>query len=110
MGEQRAQACAVAWSRQFDDVSWCGDDAATEPQRKSALQSALWIVRTFGQNYLKRRYTILFYTLVFTIVASPVTAAFGLSGALIDSLLAVSLLAAVMPAAATEKTRSFCWQ
>src|SRR5262245_47944555 len=62
--------------------------------------------RTFGRNYLKRRYTILFYTLVFTTVAPPVTAAFGLSGVVIDSLLAVSLLAAVMPAATTEKTRS----
>jgi voltage-gated potassium channel len=41
----------------------------------------------------------LFYVLVFTIVASPVMAAFGLSGAVIESLLAVSLLAAVMPAA-----------
>ena len=80
-------------------------DAATEPQRKSALQS-LWIIRTLGQNYVNRRYTILFYTLVFTILASPVAAASGLSGAVIELLLAVSLLVAVMPTATTGKTRS----
>ena len=74
-------------------------DAATEPQQKGALKSAIRIVRTIGQNYLKRRYTILFYVLVFTIVASPVAATFGLSGAVIESLLAISLLAAVMPSA-----------
>jgi hypothetical protein len=56
------------------------------------------VVRSLRQTYLNRRYTILFYTLVFTMVASPVTAAFGLSGALIESFLAASLLAAVIPA------------
>jgi len=70
------------------------------------LQSALWIIRTLGQNYFNRRYTVLFYILVFTILASPVAAAFGLSGAVIELLLAVSLLAAVMPTAATGKTRN----
>lgn len=54
-------------------------------------------VRSLGKNYLNRRYTILFYALVFTLVASPVTAALGLSGALIESFLATSLLVAVMP-------------
>ena len=70
------------------------------------MQSALWIIRTLGQNYVNRRYTVLFYILVFTILASPVAAAFGLSGAVIELLLAVSLLAAVMPTAATGKTRN----
>ena len=65
----------------------------------------LRILRTLGQGYLKRRYTVLFYALVFTIMASPVTAAFGLSGALIESFLAASMLAALMPAVA-GKTRS----
>jgi len=81
-------------------------DAATEPQRKGALQSALRIIRTLGQNYVNRRYTILFYLLVFTILASPVAAASGLSGAVVELLLALSLLAAVMPTAATGKTRN----
>lgn len=61
------------------------------------MQSPLVQVRSLGRNYLNRRYTILFYALVFTLVASPVTAAFGLSGALIESFLAASLLVAVMP-------------
>jgi hypothetical protein len=62
--------------------------------------------RIVGQGYLRRRYTILFYTLVFTILASPVAAASGLSGAVIESFLAVSLLAAVMPTAVTGQTRT----
>jgi len=81
-------------------------DAATEPQRNGALQSALRIIRTLGQSYVNRRYTILFYLLVFTILASPVAAACGLSGDVVELLLALSLLAAVMPTAATGKTRS----
>ena len=61
------------------------------------MQSALIPLRSLGQNYLNRRYTILFYALVFTLVASPVTAAFGLNGDLIESFLAATLLVAVMP-------------
>jgi voltage-gated potassium channel len=76
------------------------EDAATEPQQKSALHSVLGSLSSLWQIYLKRRYTILFYTLVFTIVASPVTAAFRLSGALVESFLAAGLLAAVMPVSA----------
>jgi len=64
------------------------------------MESALGAVRSLGENYLKHRYTILFYALVFTLLASPVIAAFGLSGALIESLLAASLLVAVMPVTA----------
>jgi hypothetical protein len=61
------------------------------------VQAQPTVIRSLGQDYLDRRYTILFYALVFTLVASPLTAAFGLSGALIESFLAASLLAAVMP-------------
>ena len=61
------------------------------------MQSPLIQFRSLGKNYLNRRYTILFYALVFTLVASPVTAALGLSGALIESFLAASLLMAVLP-------------
>jgi len=64
------------------------------------MESALGAVRSLGENYLKHRYTILFYALIFTLLASPVIAAFGLSGALIESLLAASLLMAVMPVTA----------
>ena len=47
--------------------------------------------------YLRQRYTILFYTLLLTMVAAPVLAAFELTGALIELFLAANLLAAVMP-------------
>ncbi len=53
-----------------------------------------------GLAYLRRRYTILFYTLLLTMVAAPVVAAFELEGALIEFFLAANLLAAVMPVSA----------
>jgi hypothetical protein len=59
-----------------------------------------------GRAYLRRRYTILFYILAFTMVASPIIAAIGWRGALIESLLAANLLAAVMPVN-VGKSRSF---
>jgi hypothetical protein len=67
--------------------------------------NGLLALRDLGRFYLRRRYTILFFTLVFTLVAAPVVAAFGLRGALIESLLAANLLAAVMPVKA-RKSRS----
>jgi voltage-gated potassium channel len=70
---------------------------ATESQTKSALQSARGVVHPLGQAYFNRRYTILFYVLVFTILAAPVAATLGLSGGLIETFLAGSLLAAVIP-------------
>jgi voltage-gated potassium channel len=47
--------------------------------------------------YLRRRYTVLFYTLLLTLAAAPLFAALGLTGALIELFLAASLLAAVVP-------------
>jgi uncharacterized membrane protein YvlD (DUF360 family) len=46
---------------------------------------------------LNRRYTILFYSLLLTLVAAPLFAAFGFTGALIELFLAANLLAAVLP-------------
>lgn len=54
-------------------------------------------LRALGNAYLCRRYAILFYTLLLTMVAVPLVAAFELAGALIEFFLAASLLAAVMP-------------
>jgi voltage-gated potassium channel len=66
----------------------------------------LGALRDLGRTYFQRRYTILFYTLIFTVLATPVIASFGLSGAIIESLLAANLLAAVMPVNA-GRSRSF---
>ena len=54
-------------------------------------------LRVLGRAYLRRRYVILFYTLLLTMVAAPVLAAFELKGSLIEFFLAANLLAAVMP-------------
>lgn len=62
-------------------------------------------LRVLGRAYLRRRYTILFYTLLLTIVAAPVVAAFELKGTLIELFLAANLLAAVMPVNAGKGRR-----
>lgn len=54
-------------------------------------------IRYYGRSYLEHRYMILFYTLLFTLMVSPLLATFGMSGTLIESLLAVCLLAAILP-------------
>jgi len=54
---------------------------------------------------LRRRYTVLFYSLLFTLVAGPVSATLGLGGGLIELFLAANLLMAVIPVA-TGRTRS----
>ena len=51
------------------------------------------IWRTYGS----RRFAILFFTLLFTLVATPVASAFGWSVRALEILLGVSLIAAVMP-------------
>jgi hypothetical protein len=62
-------------------------------------------VRALGNAYLSRRYTILFYSLLMTIVAGPVLSAFELRGILMELLLAANLLAAVMPVNAGRSRR-----
>src|SRR5262245_45176374 len=47
--------------------------------------------------YFQRRYTILFYSLLLTIVAGPLFASIGLGTDLIEFFLAINLLAAVIP-------------
>ena len=64
---------------------------------REAVEVGAGGLSALGLTYLCRRYTILFYTLLLTMVAVPLFAAFELTGALIDYLLAASLLAAVMP-------------
>jgi hypothetical protein len=53
-----------------------------------------------GSAYLCRRYNILFYTLLVTLIASPLMAVLELNGALIEFFLAANLLAAVLPVSA----------
>ena len=47
--------------------------------------------------YFQRRYTILFYSLLFTIAAAPLFASMGLGTDLIELFLAANLVAAVIP-------------
>ena len=63
----------------------------------AAAEFKAGVGRALGAGYLSRRYLILFYTLLLTLVASPLVGAFELNGALIEFFLAVNLLAAVLP-------------
>ena len=62
-------------------------------------------LRVVRRIYLRRRYAILFYTLLLTMVAAPLFAAFELKGSLIEFFLAANLLAAVMPVGAGKGRR-----
>jgi voltage-gated potassium channel Kch len=59
----------------------------------------------FGGVYFRRRYAILFYILLLTMVAAPVFAIFELPGVLIEYFLAAGLLAAVLPVGAGKNRR-----
>lgn len=48
---------------------------------------------------IQRRYTVLFYSLLFTLAAGPVSAALGLGGGLLELFLAANLVMAVIPLA-----------
>jgi len=54
-------------------------------------------LRGFVWSYSRRRYTILFYTVLLTLLFAPVLSALKWSGNLLESLLAASLLAAILP-------------
>ena len=63
------------------------------------------LLRDVAEAYLRRRYLILFYALLLTMVAAPVLHALKFSGNLFESLVAASLLAAIMPARAVRGRR-----
>jgi len=50
-----------------------------------------------GSAYFQRRYAILFYSLLLTMVAAPLSLSMGFSGNLIELFLAINLLAAIIP-------------
>ncbi len=50
-----------------------------------------------GRAYFRLRYTILFYSLLLTMVAAPVSGALGLNGGLIEIFLGANLIAAIIP-------------
>ena len=60
-------------------------------------------LRGFGHAYMRHRYSVLFYSLLFTLVAVPTLNMFKSTGVLIDSLFAANLLAAVMPVDAGKR-------
>jgi predicted neutral ceramidase superfamily lipid hydrolase len=72
-------------------------------KRGSPISGASEDLPGLGRTYLRRRYMILFYTLLVTMVAAPVFTALSFSGTLIESLLAACLLAAILPVGAVRK-------
>jgi hypothetical protein len=63
-------------------------------------------LRLLGRTYLSRRYAILFYTLLLTMIVAPLVTALELTGTFIELLLAANLVAAVMPVTAAISRRA----
>lgn len=61
------------------------------------IEDPILVPYAFKAAYVQRRYAILFYTLLLTMVAAPIVAAFSFPGALIELFLAGNLLMGVMP-------------
>jgi len=70
------------------------------------MTTAISGLRKFALAYVDRRYSILFYILILTLLATPVLGALKFSGAFIESLLAACLLAAILPVNAVRRRRS----
>jgi len=63
----------------------------------AAIGTSTGGLRALTDAYLRRRYTVLFYLLLLTLGGVPLITTVGFTGALVDILLAASLLAAVTP-------------
>ena len=61
--------------------------------------------RGLGRGYLRRRYSVLFYSLIVTMAAGPVFAAIGVRDEFIELFLALNLIAAVVPVGVGNKRR-----
>jgi hypothetical protein len=62
-----------------------------------AIEDQAGGLAVLGSAYFQRRYAILFYSLVLTLVAAPLFASIGFGRNLIELFLAINLLAAVIP-------------
>jgi voltage-gated potassium channel len=62
-------------------------------------------IAALGQAYFQRRYAILFYSLLLTMVAAPASGALGLRVGLIEIFLGANLIAAVIPIGNRNESR-----
>jgi len=69
----------------------------------AAIGTSTGGLRALTDAYLRRRYTVLFYLLLLTLGGVPLITTLGFTGALVDFLLAASLLAAVTPIGQARK-------
>ena len=72
----------------------------------AAIDTRSGALRAIVIAYLRRRYTVLFYLLLLTLGGVPIITTFGWTGALIEFLLAASLLAAVIPVGRVRRRRA----
>src|SRR5262249_49732989 len=63
-------------------------------------------VSDIARTYLQHRYSILFYVLLLTMVSGPLLSGLRVSATLIESFLAASLLAAILPVNEFRRRRS----
>jgi hypothetical protein len=72
-------------------------ELAVRPQWRTPWKRLLELFAVAADIYLRRRYAILFYSLLFTLVASPFLAALEVDTTLLGLLMASNLLLAVVP-------------
>jgi hypothetical protein len=63
-------------------------------------------LRSLGRAYLRKRYAILFYSLLLTLAAGPLLRAVGKGGGLLRLFLAANLVAAVVPIGSRSERRA----
>lgn len=71
----------------------------------ATVESEMGSLSALTALYRRRRYAILFYTLLLTLVAAPALAALEMKGSLLELFLAASLLAALVPVRAGTNRR-----
>ncbi len=62
-----------------------------------------------GEKYVRMRYAMLFYSLLFTFVASPILGAFHLESTPVQFLLVVNILLAIIPIQTVRVRRALVW-
>jgi hypothetical protein len=70
-----------------------------------AIEDRAGSLAALGRAYFRRRYTILFYSLLLTMIVAPLLTSMSLRTNLIELLLAINLIAAVIPIGRPSRRR-----
>jgi Ion channel len=97
--EKSRAALEAMWDQQT--ASRPQDDLSTGSTRRSrgaeVFAPRAGRIEGLGRLYFQRRYAVLFYSLLLTLVASPLAAALKTDGRIIELFVAANLMAAILP-------------